>query len=375
MLQSLGEDGPKKQGVASYNDDRLLALCRGSSKAAADLLQQLGKYEVVPNRSLPGLKKAIRLEWTKKDLDVLSTRVESYRAELCTHILIDLRSKLAKILLEGDILTKDKFENSTTELTSVVNTLSKNLQEHLDSLANSRSVVASKISRLHQAVEQDDMDSIQMLLPRGAPSELVNGADKYGRTSLHFAAETGNLSVVKFLYHRHADVNVRDGAGQSPLHLSIMNDHLHVAKYLLHNCQAAKSNLDHSGRPAGDYAEHPSVTEWMLRDTVNSDGQDAGSGETALTYAVSQNDAESTRYLLSRKVNLDTKNKQGRTALMVACLRGNTEIIGMLLDGGVDPNASDEKSWNAAMHCIWGKPACSHEALRRLCKTSGQTWR
>ena len=360
VLQSLEEEQPRDQIGGSESDGNLRDLCFKSSSAASELLQLLQKYEPMSGPRYQALGQVIRLKWKKKDLDALSIKVERYRTAMSTHILVDLRSRLTHE-------TRDQSQ-TTTQLSSLIDTFNKTFQEHLDSLARSSSEIASKVSDIHQAAGRGDLATLRRLLPRNAPSELVNGADEFQRTAAHIAVETGHLNVISFLHDRDADVNVQDEAGRTPLHLAIIERHTEIARYLLHVCKASIDYTDDESNTALDYAKHRSMTEWDLRQDVNPTGRHIETGDTALIYAVSRDDVQSALYMVGRlaKIDLNLKNRKGRSALMVACLRGNVETIDMLLQAGADPNASDHQNWTPVMHCFGGNQKHGGEALRRV---------
>jgi ankyrin repeat protein len=45
--------------------------------------------------------------------------------------------------------------------------------------------------------------------------------------------------------------------------------------------------------------------------------------------------------LLDRKISIDARDESGRTALMLATLRGQSDAVDVLLAHGADPNSAD----------------------------------
>src|SRR5262249_47533202 len=68
-------------------------------------------------------------------------------------------------------------------------------------------------------------------------------------------------------------------------------------------------------------------------------------GDTALSLAVRYPDI--LRVLIKAGSNANSRDKQGRTALMRAVERGPTESIQVLLDAGADPAAKDDQGRTA----------------------------
>src|SRR5689334_4219736 len=51
--------------------------------------------------------------------------------------------------------------------------------------------------------------------------------------------------------------------------------------------------------------------------------------------------------LLSRGAAIDSRDADGRTALMLAAQRGHAETVKLLLDHGAKPDARDKQGWTA----------------------------
>ena len=72
--------------------------------------------------------------------------------------------------------------------------------------------------------------------------------------------------------------------------------------------------------------------------------------ELALLEAVTTGNNEVVEFLLQLEtVNIDHTNKQGKTALTLACERGHEDIVQNLLSAGANVNIQDNKGWTALM--------------------------
>ena len=147
--------------------------------------------------------------------------------------------------------------------------------------------------QLFKAVWTGDVASL-----RGTSID-VNRKDAVRRTSLHIAAEKGNIDVAMFLIEMGADVNVTDANGNTPL-IFIINKtvDLKIIKRLLEK-GAAVNTQNHTG-------------------------------ETALMYAAWRGHANIVRLLLENRADATLKNRQGDTALTLAESKGHLEIVEML---------------------------------------------
>jgi hypothetical protein len=96
---------------------------------------------------------------------------------------------------------------------------------------------------LLQAVRQGDAVAVKAALDAGVP---VDAKFRYDRTALSFAADRGNVEIVKLLVERGADVNAKDSFyGVTPILWAAANDHPDVARYLLsHGATGADTVLE-----------------------------------------------------------------------------------------------------------------------------------
>ena len=72
--------------------------------------------------------------------------------------------------------------------------------------------------------------------------------------------------------------------------------------------------------------------------------------ELALLEAVAAGHNEAVEFLLQLEtVNVDCTNEEGKTALMLACERGQEDIVHSLLSAGANVNLQDNNGWTALM--------------------------
>lgn len=89
--------------------------------------------------------------------------------------------------------------------------------------------------------------------------------DRYGQTALMYAAEKGNVSVVKLLLEHDADTEIKDEFKRTALMYAVENGHLNVAELLLDH--GAKINrTDKKKKTAMDYAEgNKEMTKLLMK--------------------------------------------------------------------------------------------------------------
>ncbi|XP_046862319.1 myotrophin-like [Xenia sp. Carnegie-2017] len=110
------------------------------------------------------------------------------------------------------------------------------------------------------AVKNGDLDKVRELVERkgcSVNSELMNG-----RNPLHFAADYGQLEVLKYLISKGANVNLPDKHGITPLLAAIYEEHLSCVKLLL--SKGAKSDgKTPSGESYKDSAESQEIKDLL----------------------------------------------------------------------------------------------------------------
>jgi ATP-dependent DNA helicase RecG len=73
-------------------------------------------------------------------------------------------------------------------------------------------------------------------------------------------------------------------------------------------------------------------------------------GETALHFAVRNDEQEIAAFLLQNGADVDARNKMGVTPLMVASWSGFDQMVELLLKAGADSELKDENGTKAASH-------------------------
>jgi uncharacterized protein len=147
-------------------------------------------------------------------------------------------------------------------------------------------------------------------------SLTVTGQAAGDDAALRKAAQDGDMTAVKELLAKGANVNAKDDKGRTAL--------LWVA-------------------PARD---NPEMVKVLIAKGADVNAKD-NDGETALMIAASQSNPGIMAELLDAGAEVDATNKAGGTALMAAAFRANTEEIKTLLAKGADRKLKDKKGRTA----------------------------
>ena len=179
-----------------------------------------------------------------------------------------------------------------------------------------------------------DVDSMKLLLKNGAK---VNVRDNRGKTALMYA--TPDVDSMKLLLKNGAKVNVRDNRGKTALMYTASN--ADSVKLLLKN--GAKVNVrDDRGKTALMYARYSvnSVKLLLKKGAIVSPSYDY------LTDIVESNDKDIAEVV---KILLDKGAKPTSATLLAAVYNRNYDIINSFLIKGVDMNQRDLNGRTALM--------------------------
>lgn len=225
----------------------------------------------------------------------------------------------------------------------------------------------SPLESLLQAASRGDANAIAAILDThpGVINERGSVGDSGLRTALHFGVH--HESVVRVLLERAADPNIRDERDRAyPIHFAAERGELSIVKLLVeHGADPIGAGTDHLLDAAGwavcfDYATHVEVARYLLahgapftlltaaalgeaaaiRDAVRR-GEDVNQRmdttnrlRAPLHLAVVKRQPASVTTLIELRADLNARDATGSTALDVAALMGDTATAQMLLEAG-----------------------------------------
>lgn len=186
------------------------------------------------------------------------------------------------------------------------------------------------IKDLHDAVLMFDTFGVVEQLDFGVP---VDGADSYGQSPLMSASRKGYLPIVKELLTRDADVDYRDCGGRNALMVACEAGHANVVELLL-NRNAQIDHDDMAGSTALHFAidgDTPSIVEFLLKNGHDVGPRDFVAGWTPLMRAAVNGGSEDVaEVLIEHGTNVNLRDRQGLTALMLATIHDNSGMVKVL---------------------------------------------
>jgi ankyrin repeat protein len=166
----------------------------------------------------------------------------------------------------------------------------------------------------------------------------VNKTDTHGRTPLMWAAMRNDLSMIEILLKWKADVHMKDHEGLTALHYVARQGAYECAELLLKaGCQV--DIKDYAGRtPLIDFCFHSRAQVDQIplfRLLVNSGGDVHCKSDrrhwTCLHMAAAAGNTDILQLLLDRGVDVNARNKDGNTPIMMALSENRLNAVLMLL--------------------------------------------
>ncbi len=255
-----------------------------------------------------------------------------------------------KALRAGDASARERFQRACPGapaepgLRDIQHALARE-SGHESWIALTRAIAArgaslSPLDALLQAAGRGDASAVAAMLD--AHPDLVNVRGAIGdsglRTALHFGVH--HEAVVRALLERGADPNVRDqGDNAYPIHFAAERGELSIVKRLVeHGADPVGAGTDHLLDAVGwavcfDYATHVDVARYLL----------AHGARYTLMTAVALGDVNAIRETVcGEDVNqrMDKTNHR-RTALHLAVIKSQPASLATLIELGADPNVLD----------------------------------
>ncbi|KAK3588334.1 hypothetical protein CHS0354_020957 [Potamilus streckersoni] len=189
--------------------------------------------------------------------------------------------------------------------------------------------------------------------------DIISGVDTCNETSAHYAAESGNVSMLQYLIDHGLDPRCKTAAHETLLHISCIAGHLEITHYLDMKYPDMKNEADNCKRTPAHYAAQSnniSVLQYLI-----DQGMDpwcrTSTQETLLHMSCIAGRLEMTKYLVEKCPEMiNMVDKRGETPGHYAVQSRNVSVLQYLIDQGLDP---------------WCR-TCTQETLLHVSSISGQ---
>jgi ankyrin repeat protein len=177
----------------------------------------------------------------------------------------------------------------------------------------------AQCTSLHLATFFNHPETMEMLLTHNAAVETL---DYFGDTPLIRASDKGYEGAVGILLRFGANVEAANEECMTSLFQAVSKGHANITQLLLKHGADTKS-MDHRG--------------W-----------------TALHYAASIGNKDIARMLLASSADIKALNCKRRSALQVACIsrRSDSAMVKLLIEEGSNIDSKDKNGWTALHHAI-----------------------
>lgn len=213
-----------------------------------------------------------------------------------------------------------------------------------------------KYSTIHEAAERGDLEDVKNHLRRGT---AVNAQDVYGATPLHYAAMTGQTKVAEFLIKKGANVNAvvtgQGGESVSPLGSAASGGFKDMVELLIKKGANTKKYGPNAIKLAVDAikmfkeTDKEKVPPYVDLSKVDHIGvvkvlikKGAKPMDNTLIIAVKNGFTEISKLLIDGGSNVNSRDENGQTPLHIAAFKGEVEFVKFLIEKGADVNAKDK---------------------------------
>ena len=282
-------------------------------------------------------------------------------------VYLHFGNEVGKIGAEIVVVAKEKAEISMGETTAIGH-------EHETTVtigpnANQREMARAMLAQMpfHQEILPDvgnttagervrDQESLEVI------GGNLNQVDEEGLTPIHHAVKEEDIEAVEFLIEVGAEVDVSDQDGKTPLHYSSENGLSEISEVLLGAGASVEAFCDDSITSISEGITpihlasregHLDVVK-SLRETGSApvDLQDKEKrGRTPLYYAAENGQSQVVRYLVDSGANVNGVAGYG-LPLHNAARHNHDQVISILLDAGAVPDKPDG-SGNIPLHKVY----------------------
>jgi ankyrin repeat protein len=207
---------------------------------------------------------------------------------------------------------------------------------------------------LHQAVQRDDLQTVDRLLRSGSDARAAN---RYGVTPLYIACMNGHAGLVERLLGAGADPNTAMPDGETVLMTAARTGNVDVVKTLLARGADVRARERSRGQTALMWAaaeNNAGVIKALIDAGADMNERSRGGSFTPYLFAVRAGHIDASRTLIEAGAKVDETLPDGTSALVLATINAHYELAAFLVDKGANPNA-DAQGWTALHQIAWSR--------------------
>ncbi|MDH5217142.1 MAG: ankyrin repeat domain-containing protein, partial [Gammaproteobacteria bacterium] len=192
-------------------------------------------------------------------------------------------------------------------------------------------------SELQLASARGQTDRVIVMIDKGMN---VNDVNKHGKTALMLAAGAGHADTVAVLVERNAHLDAQDIDGMTALTEAAAGGHAKVVELLIEKGANANLTNKYGATPLTNavFFGHEEATRALLASKTRLSEETT---ENAFLIAAGLGNVQLLTDLLAYGVDLNSRGKQGRTALMAATTFEHVDAVKFLTEKGADLTIRD----------------------------------
>ena len=215
---------------------------------------------------------------------------------------------------------------------------------------------------LHIAAKKDNLDIIWVLVQNGHPADIdVRDIEDY--TPLHVAAQNGCVRSAALLVSMGANVLSKTAEGQSVCDLATRNRCPHVVSILAYIREDVLGKFSHydpllqrlgAALHLATHQNRTSCVNFLLKQAGCPPDVEDNTGRTALRIAITNNNLEMCRELISLGANVNHVSKNGVRPILTAAVNGQVHVVEELIRNGAEVDKVSRKYGSALHQAAYG---------------------
>lgn len=182
---------------------------------------------------------------------------------------------------------------------------------------------------LYLAVQRGDLDQLERHIYWGTD---INQLDPDGNRALHVASRQGRQIIVSTLLKHGAEINLEDQTGHTAIYYALSNGRTQLADLLIARGASFPANEILLEVAAAGITDRD-VVRYLVEHGADLEARDEN-GLTALLIAVNQDNHRMLRHLISHGADVNVRNTENQSALSIAKQQDLVDIAQLLKRNG-----------------------------------------
>ncbi|XP_041347059.1 LOW QUALITY PROTEIN: putative ankyrin repeat protein RF_0381 [Gigantopelta aegis] len=242
-----------------------------------------------------------------------------------------------KIFLENGVNINEKGEHGRTPLLYACRYGYPEFVKFCLENGGDTSLKCDTDSCLHLACKSGNLKTVKILLDKDMD---INEPGQFRRTPIMYACRHGHLGIVNHMRLKGADLKVVDDRGEDIFHLSVLSGNVDLAKEMLPPDATRDSVCDSQHRSPFEKASamgHFDMIKYFI-----DNKKELVPVPLCLISACYNGHMTLIKMLIDMVDDINVKGEKGRTALIRACLGGQTETAELLISKKADVQLVDD---------------------------------